>query len=264
MKNFAYYLFVGAGLFQCYFNNPGLTNRVLVTINNEKFFKSGDLARYNSFGELVHIGRGDFRIKINGQQVEQGEVESILLQIVSDCIVVKATHLDNDFLVAYVRTTHTAQDLRQHCLSRLPRYMVPSLFMIVDKIPFNQNGKVDRHALPPPDFSSLFLSTSTAEQLRTDMEKQVYEIWCQVLPYLSCVSTSTSFFELGGNSIAMMKLSYLYQTVLKRKVDVINLFHQPTIIDHALLLEQQTKFEHNSLVWQSLNLIKGMHFYRCN
>ncbi len=228
-----------------------------MTIDGEEFFKTGDLARYNTEGVLVFVGRADFQIKIRGQRMEPSEVELVLMQIVNKCVVVKRTHLDDDIVVAYVETTKTVDDLRQHCLSHLPLYMVPSLFIILDKIPQNENGKIDRHALPPLDFSSLSVSDSRHQQPQTDMEKKVHTLWCQLLPHLTLISTSKSLFELGGTSLTIMKLFYFYQTTLKRNVKVGDLFQHSTIINHAHLLEQQTTFEDNLSVWYPLNLTEG-------
>ncbi|CAF1188645.1 unnamed protein product [Adineta steineri] len=251
----------GLGLFQCYYNNHELTEKTQVTINNQQFFKTGDLARYNTSGEFVFGGRIDFQIKIHGQRVEPGEIESVLMPIAGHCVVTKGTHFDNDFIVAYVQTTKTQQSLRQYCLSRLPIYMVPSLFIFLDKFPLTQNSKIDRKALPSPDIGVFPVPGSLDEQPQTDMQSQVHSLWCRVLPHVSVISTSRSLFELGGTSITIMKLIQLYHTVFKKNLNIADLFQQSTIIDHARLLEQQTAFVDDIIPAYSLNLTQGRASY---
>ncbi|CAF4107235.1 unnamed protein product, partial [Adineta steineri] len=251
----------GAGRFQCYYNRPDLTDKVRVTINNEDYFRSGDLALYNDQSALVFVGRIDFQIKISGHRIEPDEIESILMKIVTNCVVIKATHVGNDYLVTYVETKHKQDYLRQYCLSHLPLYMVPSFFIIVDKFPLNPNGKLDRSVLPPIDFNSFSLPVSSEEQCQTEMEKEVHSIWLQVLSHVDNISISKSLFELGGNSLSIMELSYSYQSAFKRNLKISDLFSQSTIRDHARLLEQSLNSENGLTIWQPLNITEDRASY---
>ncbi|CAF4488514.1 unnamed protein product [Rotaria sp. Silwood2] len=150
----------GAGLFQCYYNNPKLTSRTRLIINHKEFFKTGDLARYNAKGELVYAGRIDFQIKIDDQQIEPADVEKTIIACcqneISNCLVVKLSQ-DKDLLVAYVISNNSQLDtelIRNYCEDHLRKHMVPSYFIVLDKFPLDTNGKVDRKQLPLPLLSS--------------------------------------------------------------------------------------------------------------
>ncbi|CAF4055261.1 unnamed protein product [Rotaria sp. Silwood2] len=150
----------GAGLFQCYYNNPELTSRTRVIINNEEFFKTGDLARYNTKSELVHAGRIDFQIKIENQRIEPAEVEKTIIACcpheISNCLVTTLSQ-DKGLLVAYVigdKTQLDIESIRNYCKDHLRKHMVPFYFVVLDKFPLNANGKVDRKQLPLPSLSN--------------------------------------------------------------------------------------------------------------
>ncbi|CAF4421184.1 unnamed protein product, partial [Adineta steineri] len=119
-------------------------------------------------GLLHYQGRKDHQIKLHGQRIELGEIERCLLNItsISACVVIK---WNDDYLVAYVQSSHINEEqLRQHCQSHLPPHMVPSIFVILDKLPLNQNGKIDRKLLPAPQFSSIHLTNSIELLLPTN------------------------------------------------------------------------------------------------
>jgi hypothetical protein len=251
----------GQSVFHGYLHRSDLTQAALIMLDDgNTYYRTGDLGRVDpSEGVLYYVGRKDFQVKLRGQRIELGEIETVLMEIATNCVVIKTTHLDIDHLVAYVQTPHTQHDLQQHCLSRLPLYMVPSLFVILDHLPLNQNGKINRKALSLPNFSRLSMSSNTDEQPRTEMEQQVRSIWCQVLSHLQFTpSITTSFFSLGGNSLLLMRLSHLYQMELKSDLNISDLFRHATIIDHARLLERYVNKDDNSANrWQSLNIIQG-------
>ncbi len=255
--------YLGRGVFAGYRGRDDLTRQVLCKINSEIYYRTGDLARLNPITRLLeYCGRQDYQVKLRGQRIELGEIESIITEIANMCVVTKMTYLNNDYLVAYVETKTDEYDLRQHCSSRLPLYMVPSYFVIVDKLPLNQNGKIDRKGLPLVDFASLFASFGKVEneQAATDMERQVFSIWYQVLPHLTSIpSTSTSFFSLGGNSLSLMKVYRLYQKEFKGyHLNIGDLFRRSTIADHAfLLLHSKTGKDLVNSQWNYLNIVEG-------
>ncbi|CAF2765776.1 unnamed protein product [Rotaria sp. Silwood2] len=150
----------GAGLCQCYYNNPELTSRTRIIINNEEFFKTGDLARYNAKGELVHAGRIDFQIRIDNQRIEPAEVEKTIIACcpneIFGCLVTKLSQ-DEDLLVAYVIGDKSQLDtelIRNYCKDHLRKHMVPSHFIVLDKFPLNASGKANRKQLSLPSLSS--------------------------------------------------------------------------------------------------------------
>ena len=123
-------------------------------IDNEEYFKTGDLARYNAKGELVHAGRIDFHIKIDDQRVETDEIERTVIACssneISNCLVIKLSQ-DDELLVTYVISDNSQFDIesiRNYCKDHLRQYMVPSYFVLLDKFPLDENGKVDRKKLP--------------------------------------------------------------------------------------------------------------------
>ncbi|CAF4447973.1 unnamed protein product, partial [Rotaria sp. Silwood2] len=148
-------LFVGGvGVFAGYLGRNELTEKALVDIDGEQFYGTGDLVHFDSHGVLYYVGRKDHQVKLHGQRIELGEIERCLLQASSDvsrCVVVKH---DDDHLVAYIQSNNMNEErLRQYCRSHLPPFMVPSMFIIVEQLPLNANGKLDRKRLPTPDFS---------------------------------------------------------------------------------------------------------------
>ncbi|CAF5181234.1 unnamed protein product, partial [Rotaria sp. Silwood1] len=149
-------------------------------------YRTGDLVRMDKSGLLHYQGRKDFQIKLHGQRIELGEIERCLLNTsITACVVIK---WDDDHLIAYVQGSDIDEEqLRKHCQSHLPPHMVPSLFIVLDKLPLNANGKIDRKHLPPP--SSLFskslpLDYSNNSEIKTaldEIESAVHTLWCDIL-----------------------------------------------------------------------------------
>ncbi|CAF1470753.1 unnamed protein product, partial [Adineta ricciae] len=255
----------GVGIFSGYLNDPQASERVLVQLPNVDgvFYRTGDLARITSDGQLVFVGRKDFQVKLRGQRIELGEIETVIMRSSSDitnCVVIKLDHDQIEHLVAYVQTEvhFNVNILRDECMKHLPLYMVPSLFVLIDHFPLNPNGKVDRKALPSPDFTLLASSGSLmgeGEEPRSEMEQQVSSIWSQVLHLESTPSINMSFFKLGGNSLLLMKLHHTYQTQFHQSINVSDLFRRATIHDHAQLLEVSEINTHPT--WHSLQVTKG-------
>ncbi|CAF1641002.1 unnamed protein product, partial [Adineta ricciae] len=148
----------GVGVFEGYLERDDLNAKMLLEINNELFYRTGDLVRMDKNGLLHYKGRKDHQIKLHGQRIELGEIERCLLQSsVSACVVVK---WNDDHLVAYVQSSNVDEkQLREHCQSHLPPHMIPSKFIVLEKLPLNSNGKIDRKQLPSPDFSNVSSTT---------------------------------------------------------------------------------------------------------
>jgi hypothetical protein len=256
----------GVSIFSGYLNQPEESARVLVRLPQRDgvFYRTGDLGKINIQGEIVFVGRVDFQVKLRGQRIELTEIEAVIMRTgmsITNCVVVKINHDNVEHLVAYVETITPAEidKLRDECSKQLPLYMIPSLFVPLDHFPLNSNGKLDRKALPKPDFSHLLLSvdsmTSDEEQL-TETERQVAVIWCRVLHLQSIPSTRISLFKLGGNSLLLMKLHHTYQTQFQQSLDISDLFRRPTISNHARLLEGNQMTTTVS-PWHHLNIIEG-------
>ena len=254
----------GVGIFSGYLSDPQASERVLIRLPNIEgvFYRTGDLARINPDGQLVFVGRKDFQVKLRGQRIELGEIETAIRRHsshITNCVVIKLDHDQIEHLVAYVQTEvhFDVNLLRDECMKHLPLYMVPSLFVLIDHFPLNANGKVDRKALPPPDFALLTSSDSLGEgeEPCSETERQVSSIWCQVLHLESTPSINVSFFKLGGNSLLLMKLHHAYQTQFHQSINVSDLFRRATIHDHSQLLQTCEIDTHSS--WHSFHITKG-------
>ncbi|CAF4469602.1 unnamed protein product, partial [Didymodactylos carnosus] len=208
----------------------------------------------------------DYQIKLRGQRIETGEIEKLLLQSSKDiksCVVLK-THdekLKQDHLIAYVELlSKTKADessllsqINEYCQSHLPLYMIPSMFIILDQLPLNSNGKIDRKQLPKPDFSKhQIYSNNTTENLeyiepKTDLENELHLLWSKLFS-LEKLSMNQNFFSLGGNSLLLMKLFTYYQGnfSLKQDMNIIVFFKHPTIIDHVRLIMSQMNVDDQS------------------
>ncbi|CAF1337734.1 unnamed protein product [Adineta steineri] len=253
-------LFVGGvGVFAGYLGRDDLTARALVEIDGEIFYRTGDLVRMDSDGLLHYQGRKDHQIKLHGQRIELGEIERCLLNItsISACVVMK---WNDDYLVAYVQSSDiNEQELREQCQSHLPPHMIPSFFIILDKLPLNQNGKLDRKQLPAPHFSFKHLTNNIELLLPTnDIEVSIHRIWCEIFKQ-SQISTDTNIFTIGGHSLLIMQLFHRYKIEFHLETNTLSithLFQHPTIIHHTQLIQQSINTIHtlDDYPWSSLHL----------
>ncbi|CAF4118284.1 unnamed protein product, partial [Adineta steineri] len=212
---------------------------------------------------LHYQGRKDYQIKLHGQRIELGEIERCLLNIssISACVVMK---WNDDYLVAYVQSSNINEEqLRQHCQSYLPPHMIPSVFIILDKLPLNPNGKVDRKQLPSPDFSSAtLLSFNKSDNPLDEFEERIHTIWCQVLhSNENHISTTTSFFSVGGHSLLFIELYHHYQAVFNFDTHTLSIapfLRQPTIFQHSQLLQTVINNNVKATQWRTLHINQGV------
>ncbi|CAF3315441.1 unnamed protein product [Rotaria sp. Silwood2] len=251
----------GAGVFCGYLRRDDLTARGLCMIDGERFYRTGDLVRLDSKGLLHYRGRKDHQIKLHGQRIELGEIERCLLDTsISACVVIK---WDDDHLIAYVQSSDIDEEqLHEYCQSHLPPNMIPSKFVLMEKLPLNVNGKIDRKLLPSPNmFSEALLSTNESSTSHSQLEDIVHNIWCEVLQYIGRDILGTkSFFSLGGHSFLMIKLYHRYQTLFSfdsRILSIGSFLSQPTLLQHVKLLEKLTKNDINLTQWRTLHIIQG-------
>ncbi|MFC1714608.1 amino acid adenylation domain-containing protein [Candidatus Poribacteria bacterium] len=227
-----------------YWRRPDLTEakfRPDTGEENERLYYTGDLGTMTPDGCLTYLGRKDFQVKIRGVRIEVGAIEATLLDldIIKEAVVVAREDRPGDqYLVAYVVPTlnhrPTLTSLRRALSERLPDYMIPSVFMILDAMPLNHNGKVDRQALPIPDRCRPELETSFAPP-RTPVEETLVEIWGEVLD-LNEVGIHDSFFELGGHSLLASRIISRVIETFQVKVSLHSLFQSPTVADMAGIL----------------------------
>ncbi|CAF5004571.1 unnamed protein product, partial [Rotaria sp. Silwood1] len=248
----------GVGVFFGYIDRDDLTEKALVKIDGAVYYRTGDLVRIDSSGLIYYIGRKDYQVKLHGQRIEVGEIERCLLDShISACVVVK---WGDDHLVAYVKGSGISEeDLRTHCRSRLPPFMIPSMFIVLNQLPLNANGKVDRKRLPVPDFSSLSTSTSnTYNAPHTEMEERVHNLWCEVLQTADKkISTTSGFFTIGGHSLLFIKLYHHYQSSFgfdSHTLSITPFLQQATIAEHAKLLETINFADVKSKAWPTLHI----------
>ena len=131
----------GVGVFAGYLGHNDFTGNALIYIDGKQFYRTGDLVRMDKNGLLHYISRKDFQIKLHGQRIELGEIERCLFNTsISACVVMK---WNDDHLIAYVQNSGDIDEnrLREHCRTYLPPHMIPSIFIILDKLPLNANGK---------------------------------------------------------------------------------------------------------------------------
>ncbi|NOK22351.1 non-ribosomal peptide synthetase, partial [Corallococcus carmarthensis] len=196
-----------------------------------RMYRTGDRVRYRMDGRLEYLGRIDFQVKVRGFRIELGEIEAALRRIpgLKDAVVVAKGEAADKRLVAYVTpkadATLEVEALRAHLRQGLPEYMVPATFVVLDALPLNSNGKVDRKALPEPEAPQ---SGNTYEAPRTEVEAKLASIWAEVLR-LPQVGVKDSFFELGGHSLLATQVVSRVRTEFSVELPLRALFESPTV-----------------------------------
>lgn len=240
----------GAALARGYLNQPDLTAEKFINhpfIPGKKLYKTGDLVRYLSDGNIEFLGRVDHQVKIHGFRIELGEIAASLMKhsAVSESVVIAwEDELGNKRLVAYVvpksQLNPTTQELRGFLLELLPEYMVPSIFMQLKVLPLTPNGKINYQMLPPPE-----LTRPHAEKTfgipRTQIEEVLVGIWAEVLQ-IEQVNIDENLFDLGGNSLLAIQLLSRLRTTLNVELPLRCLFEFPTVEKLAKCIEAAMKF----------------------
>ncbi|CAF1312241.1 unnamed protein product [Adineta steineri] len=229
-------LFIGGvGIFAGYLGRDDLTAKALLEIDGQLFYRAGDLVKMDSNGLLHYQGRKDHQIKLHGQRIELGEIERCLLNItsISACVVVK---WKDDHLIAYVQTSNVDEvQLREHCQSYLPPHMIPSIFIILEKLPLNANGKIDRKRLPSPDFLSQ-VTDYGSNVPSTTLEQQLQKIFNQAF-HIESPPMEVPFGQLGGTSLDAMRALTLIRQQVYTNIDIGLLFTNPSIRQLAIAIE---------------------------
>jgi len=237
-------LYIGSvGLARGYLNRPELTAEKFVRHPfseqpDARLYRSGDLVRYRADGQLEFLGRVDHQVKIRGFRIELGEIEEMLLthhQVEDVLVMAREDEPGDKRLVAYVVASEgklTNDELRSHLQARLPDFMVPAAFVLLERFPLTPNGKVDRRALPQPVWES-----STYVAPRTPLEETLAEIWGEVFGSKK-MGVLDHFLELGGHSLSAIQILARVRDRLKIEVTLKQLFAHPTIAAFAAQMEQ--------------------------
>ncbi len=228
----------GAQLARGYRDQPALTAEKFVpdpfsTMPGGRLYRSGDLARRRKDGCLEWLSRKDHQVKIRGYRIELGEIEATLRQhpsVNEVVVIVREDQLQNKQLVAYVQAEETDGDLSSELYGflklKLPDYEIPAAFVVLSAIPLNANGKIDRAALPAPDFSQA--GGEDYVEPRTETEKVLGGIWSELLE-LERVGVFDNFFQLGGHSLIATQVISRVRTAFKLELPIMAIFEAPTV-----------------------------------
>ncbi|UCH95523.1 MAG: amino acid adenylation domain-containing protein, partial [Candidatus Aminicenantes bacterium] len=239
----------GSSLARGYLNNPELTFEKFLSLSHRSYrsyksyksyisktiYRTGDLGRWLPEGNLEFLGREDTQVKIRGIRIELEEIENRLMKRddVKETVVLAREGLGGEkYLCAYVVLSGIAEEapgietsLKEYLSEKLPGYMVPSYFMLIDSIPFMPNGKIDRSALPVPE-----LSTETRTAPGNKVEEKLLEIWAEVLGRAAdTLGIDSNFFQLGGHSLRATIVASRIHKAFHVKVPVAEIFNTPFI-----------------------------------
>ncbi|MFC7844882.1 amino acid adenylation domain-containing protein [Streptomyces sp. NPDC057382] len=234
-------LYVGGSVGRGYHGRAALTvERFVADPYGEpgsRMYRTGDLARWNADGLLEYVGRADTQVKVRGFRVEPGEVEAAFTahpDIAQAAVVARGSGVGKK-LVAYLvpsGETTTVQELRGFAAERLPEFMVPSALVLLDRLPLMPNGKLDRAALPEPEFTG-----APYREPRTPREKALAELFAEVLD-VQRVGLDDGFFTLGGHSLLATRLISRARAELGIEIPIRQVFDKPTVAALAAWSEE--------------------------
>ncbi|MBT5270698.1 MAG: amino acid adenylation domain-containing protein, partial [Candidatus Marinimicrobia bacterium] len=229
----------GAGLARDYHNRPDLTAERFIPNPfsrepGERLYRTGDLVKYLPDGNIEFLGRIDNQVKIRGFRVEPGEIEAVLVQhprVRQNAVIVHEASKTGKCLVAYV-VLHEKQvvkktELRSFLEQRLPDYMIPSAFIVLDTLPLTPNGKVDRRSLQETDYEHP-VSEESFVAPRYPEEEMLAGIWAGVLD-IEKIGIHDNFFELGGHSLLATQVISRIRDTFSMELPLRKLFEIPTI-----------------------------------
>jgi amino acid adenylation domain-containing protein len=218
---------------------------------NSKLYKTGDLARYLPDGNIEFLGRSDTQVKIRGFRIELSEIEGVLNQhpqVQETTVIVREDSLGNKCLIGYVVANQhppTDDELRRFLKQKLPNYMMPSAFVMLDALPMTPNGKVDHRALPAPDMELSMKANFVPP--RNTLELQLVQVWEEILN-VHPIGIRDNFFDLDGHSLLAISLMARIKQQFGKTLPLVSIFQDATIEYLANLLRQQA----DSPCWSTL------------
>jgi|WetSurSiteA1Bulk_404760.scaffolds.fasta_scaffold00017_13 myxalamid-type nonribosomal peptide synthetase MxaA len=227
----------GAGIARGYLHQADLTAEKFIpdpfSQTGQRLYKTGDLAKYRADGCIEFLGRVDHQVKVRGFRIELGEIEARLLELpdVQETVVLAR----DQQLIAYIVGTATEANLRKQLKSALPDYMIPNVFVFLEALPLTANGKLNRNALPLPNFNAVSTDYSPPT---TATEKMLSDIWQQLL-HVERIGIHDDFFALGGHSLLATQLLFAVRNTASLATDKFtlkNFFEQPTIAAQAKII----------------------------
>jgi hypothetical protein len=229
-------------------------------------YRTGDLGRWLPDGKIEFLGRNDFQVKIRGFRIELGEIESRLAGhpgVRETSVIARESAGGDKQLVAYYTGEKLeVEELRNHLLSELPDYMVPSAYVRLEALPLTPNGKVDRRALPAPEGEAYAMRAY--EPPRGETETRLARIWAEVLR-LEQVGRHDNFFERGGHSLLMMRLASRIHLEFDVDLPLQILFFSPTIADLSVaIIAMQSAQADPTEVAQMLDDLKQLSHEQVN
>jgi amino acid adenylation domain-containing protein/non-ribosomal peptide synthase protein (TIGR01720 family) len=233
----------GDGVARGYLNQPELTAERFIAnpfLKNKRMYKTGDLARFLSSGNIEYVGRADQQVKIRGYRIEPAEIEKHILshKAVRDAVVIEREgNNSSSYLCAYIvkNTEISIVDLKNYLLNSLPEYMIPLYFIALEKITLTSNGKVDRALLPEPETHRVRKPEFT--EFRNEKEEILFKILVEILA-VENICMSDNFFHLGGDSIKAIQVS----SRLKNKgfrIKVKEILSHPVVEEMLTCIEQE-------------------------
>ncbi|MDQ3265841.1 MAG: amino acid adenylation domain-containing protein [Myxococcota bacterium] len=236
----------GVGVGRGYYDDPVRTAQAFIPNpfsreGGTRMYRTGDMARFHPDGRLEFLGRVDHQVKVNGHRIELGDVEAALGDHPSVGQVVAVARVDasgQKRLVVYLTlrpgAPAEATALRLHVQGRLPVYMIPSRFVVLDELPLSANGKVDRKRLPDPDAQG---REAAFVEPRTEMERRLASLWREVLAVEVPIGLDDNFFNLGGHSMLAVRMLNRAREDLGREVPLRAVFEAQTLAALAARFE---------------------------
>ncbi len=237
----------GAGVARGYVERADLTAERFVPNPYDgggggRLYRTGDMARYRPDGNLEYLGRRDGQVKLRGYRVELGEIEAVLRQaerVREAVVVVREEEVGDQRLVAYVvgeaEPAPEVEELRRYVQGKLPEYMAPAAYVVLEALPLTPNGKVDRRALPAPEGTRSGVE-SAYQAPQTPTEELVAKIWAEVLK-VDKVGTHDDFFELGGHSLLATQAIFRVREAFQIELPLRSIFDMPTVAELAQVVD---------------------------